>query len=556
MSSFQFEVGVRTRGSATIGQKLFMSVIMLGFVAGGGFLTFQAAKDFASVIASRSWQSTPCKILRSRVPEKSPYQFTVSYSYNFNGTPFTGQSLYEGYAGSEDYYDAQKIRERYPKGSTSTCLVNPADPQQSALQQRSLWRGLVILFPLLFVVVGVGVMYLIWRKAPPPRSNVRLRHPKLVIGLFFAVFFISGAAVLGFFVPSLLRGLAAKNWPHVPAVIVQTGVASHTTHSKHGSHTSYNVTVLFHYTYQGQRLTSSRYQLVKSSSSSYADQQNIANALLKQKNTICYVNPADPDDAVLDLSFASAVAAAGLMSILFMGIGGSGVFWVVRQARSAHHAKILAHLSPAQTGPAELKPAMSANLKFAAILAPALFWNGIVSVFLCAIIPEWQRGRTDMLFPFIFVSVFALIGLAMLFSAIRKSAMLFYPRGRLGLNRHPLQLGQLAELHWEMDGRHDRITRLKLRVAGFRSTQVPIGLPAFRRFIPFWSQDLLDTTRPAEIRAGHCALLIPPDALPAASGTGTIWWAILLDADISKPSDLQEEFPFQVIPNDAATPES
>ena len=67
------------------------------------------------------------------------------------------------------------------------------------------------------------------------------------------------------------------------------------------------------------------------------------------------------------------------MSILFMGIGGSGVFWVLRQARSAHHAKILAHLSPAQTGPAELKPAMSANLKFAAILAPALFWNGIVS---------------------------------------------------------------------------------------------------------------------------------------------------------------------------------
>jgi hypothetical protein len=551
MSSFQFEIGARSRGSATVGQKLFISLIMLGFIAGGGFLTYEATKDFASVIASRSWQPTSCTILRSRIPEKSPYQFAVSYSYNFNGTPFTGQLLYEGYAGSEDFYDAQKIRERYPKGSTSTCLVNPADPHQSALQQRSLWRGLVILFPLLFVAVGVGVLYLIWRKAPPPRSNVPLRHPKFVLGLFFGVFFIAGAAVLGFFIPSLLRGLAAKNWPQAPAVVVQTGVASHTTHSKNGSHTSYNVTVLFHYTYQGQRHASSRYQLVKSSSSSYADQQNIADALLRQKNTVCYVNPADPDDAVLERSFGAAVAASGLMSILFMGIGGFGVLWVLRQSRNEHRAKILAHLSPVQSGPAELKPALSANLKFAAILAPALFWNGIVSVFLCAIIPELQRGRIDLVFPLIFVSVFALIGLALLVAALRKSAMLFYPCGRLGIDHHPLRLGQPAQLHWEIAGRHDRITHLKLRVTGFRSTQVPIGLPAFRRLIPFWSKDLLDTTRPAEIRTGHCPLLIPPDALPTPVETGTIWWAILLDADISKPADLQEEFPIQVVSNNA-----
>jgi hypothetical protein len=536
-----------TRGTNTLGQNHFMSAILVAFMIGGGFLTFQAGKNFAGEMAARSWLATPCVITRSQIVERSPYQCTLQYSYEFAGSPFLGQMLYQGYSGSEDYYDAQKIRSRHPIGSASICFVDPTNPHRAVLEQRSLWTGAVVLFPLLFVVVGAGGMYLIWRKPPPAGKSFDARHPKLLMGGFFAIFFMAGAVAFGSaFLPSIFRGLAARSWPQVPAVVTQVDVASHTSSGKHGSHTYYNVTVLFHYRYKGQFRVSSRYLLVKASSGDYSSQRQIADSLLRQKGTACFVNPVDPDDSVLDRSFGEATAVAGLLSSIFMGIGGLGLFWVLRVAHNQHRAKLQKHLSAAQRGPAELKPAMSSNLKFSAILVPVIIWNGLISIPVCVIISQWQSGRGEIA-PTLFISVFVLVGLGMLVSAIRKSQMLFYPRAVIGVSHHPLCPGQPVELNWEMQGGSDRISRLTLRVAGYRSDKAVIGTSALRKLSPFWSLDLLNATRPAEIQAGHHAFAIPPDFAPASETDGLLW-AILLDADISKPGDLQQEFPFQVTP--------
>jgi hypothetical protein len=72
-------------------------------------------------------------------------------------------------------------------------------------------------------------------------------------------------------------------------------------------------------------------------------------------------------------------------------------------------------------------------------------------------------------------------------------------------------------------------------------------MPSLRKLSPFWSLDLLDITRPAKIQSGRRSFTVPREVAPSAGRDG-IYWAILLDADMAMPAELQQEFPFQVTP--------
>ena len=47
---------------------------------------------------------------------------------------------------------------QYPVDATLTVYVNPANPQQSVVVHRSLWSGFAMLFPMVFVLIGAGVI--------------------------------------------------------------------------------------------------------------------------------------------------------------------------------------------------------------------------------------------------------------------------------------------------------------------------------------------------------------------------------------------------------------
>src|ERR1700733_5613895 len=100
-------------------QRVFPSLVFLAFIGIGAIAAYQQSVIFRSALAPRSWTQTGCTILSSAVIEESPYRATVSYAYRAEGQNHTGDVLYDNYNGTEDYYDAQKIVNRYPPGAIS-----------------------------------------------------------------------------------------------------------------------------------------------------------------------------------------------------------------------------------------------------------------------------------------------------------------------------------------------------------------------------------------------------------------------------------------------------
>jgi hypothetical protein len=526
--------------------KLFASLIFLVFLVGGSFLEYKIADEFSETLATHFWTPTDCTIETTAIDEKLPYKFNVTYSYTYNGQNYSSDVLSNNYNGSADYYDVQTLFDRYTPGSATICRVDPRVPNRAVLQTRSLWTGFSILFPLIFILIGGGLLYVTWRPAQPqtqPRPPVNLKHPMLAAGIFCALFFTVGVVIQAFFIPTVLRGRAAQSWPTEPCVISHARVASHTSNGNHGSHTTYSVEVLYHYHHDGKRFGSSRYAISNSSSGDYNSASRQAENLRRQRNTECYVNPLDPADAVLSRDYATSAAVMAVASAIFMLFGAGGMILTHRQAKNDHLAKLEEHLVDSVRTAKVLKPATSLRLKFVISVVTTLIWNGFVALLACIIYSCRGAQQTQIV---IFLVVFGAVGLFLVGTTLRNARQLFYPIPHLILTTHPLRLGEASEIRWDWLGPNDRITRLKLAVAVYTLPSNQIGYGNMRIQPPLWQQEILDAMRPMDIQSGRHTFIIPPDAMPSPENNSRIVWTILLNADLSQPAQLKQEFPINV----------
>jgi hypothetical protein len=537
------DINIQSSSQGGIVAKLLSSVVFLAFLVGGCFMEQQISRDFFATLATYFWNATPCTIDQSGIDEKLPYKFQVDYSYDFAGQKYSSNVLSNGYKGSTDYYVVQKLFDRYPAGSSAMCRVDPHDPTRAVLQTRSLWGGFGMLFPLPFILIGGGLLYVIWKPPPPqtkPRPKVNLKHPNLAGGILFGVFFMIGAGVMAYAVPMVLRGRAAQSWPMVPSVIDHATVARHTG----SKNTTYSVEVLFHYRYGAKRYGSSRYELINSTSSDRGTVEQQADDLMSEPRRSCYVNPLDPADAVMDRSYISGIATIAGTGAVFMLVGGGGMFLIRRGAKAQHHAKIEEQLADNARMPTVLKPTMSIRLKFIVGFAVTLIWDGVV-VLLAWIVYSGRQGNRAM--TIYFLIAFGVVGIILLVAMLRSARQLLYPIPHLTLTKHPIWLSENAEVHWEWLGPYHRLTGLKLAIAVFRLPSNQPGYGELQKRHPLWQQPIFETTQPSDLQMGHHAFVIPPEVMPSAEDNSRIVWAILLDAAFSQPGQLKLEFPINVV---------
>jgi len=331
---------IRSKGKSSIS----LSLIFLAFIGVGAFAAYERTMSFVAAMDVRSWSRVECTILKSSVGTQAPYAARVSYTYQVAGQPHTSDVLYDGYDGTGDYYDAQKIIERYPAGSTAVCRVNPADPSHVVLELPGLWSGLMIAVCLLSIAIGMAGLLFTWRAAPPG-ADFSSRHSRLLLVLFFSFYFLIAGVVLASKVPAFLTAFAARNWPAAPCVIISTDIDSRSSghHSSNSAH--YFVTVLFGYDYNGKPHKSSRNAVFDTYYRSPADARLAADALLSERNTACFVNPADPDEAILDRTYAGAVAAILAIAAVYLLAGAGAAFLAVRSARMSRRHKSMKHAS-------------------------------------------------------------------------------------------------------------------------------------------------------------------------------------------------------------------
>ncbi|HTD53333.1 MAG TPA: DUF3592 domain-containing protein, partial [Thermoanaerobaculia bacterium] len=421
-----------------------------------------------------------------------------------------------------------------------------------------------------FILVGGGGLVLLWKRSRPEQaarpkaiSETAVSTPKALgclIG-FFAIFFFAGLGTSLFFIRPALKNIAARNWPEVPCVVISSDVRSHSG-SKGGS--TYSIDILYQYEVGGRTYKSNQYHFMGGSSSGYEGKADVVAQNPPGTRRVCYVNPADPTEAVLQRSFGKEYIVA-IVPAVFMLVGLGGILLVLRGIRKQRAALAGAAAAgagtpaggrfveaekaeePEESGPVVLKPPSALGKLFGMIFLAA-FWNGIVSVFFWQMLKGWKTGAapiglTIFLIPFVLIGLAFIVGIGYFFLA------LFNPRPRLTISRRSLPLGGTATIDWSFSGAASRITRVIVRVEGREECQYRRGTTTYTDKNVFATIPVFDGSGETGGRVGNGSFTIPATTMHSFSATDNkIIWTLKFTGEIPKWPDVSEDFELDVRP--------
>ena len=161
--------------------------------------------------------------------------------------------------------------------------------------------------------------------------------------LFSLPFFLAGAAVIYFlFLGPALKILSAQSWNPTPCTVISSKVG--------GSGDTHSIEIVYSYTVEGSQYQSDRYDFINASTSGYAGKAEVVSQNPPGKIATCYVNPANPSDAVFSRSFSSDMWF-GLFGLPFLLVGAGGLYVAARDALKARRAAKELTAKPASPWP-------------------------------------------------------------------------------------------------------------------------------------------------------------------------------------------------------------
>jgi hypothetical protein len=138
-----------------------------------------------------------------------------------------------------------------------------------------------------------------------------------------------------FCLPPIVQAIEARSWVPVPCKIVSSGMStSHRSRTSRRSRgTVYHIQVVYTYSYNGRFYQSNRYRFKQlNSPGGRAEKEQVVQRLLPGSTANCFVNPADPSQAVMDRDFNWDMFAE-FIPLAFAGVGIAGILWSVHMRR-------------------------------------------------------------------------------------------------------------------------------------------------------------------------------------------------------------------------------
>ncbi len=534
-------------GSLFFGLFFAMGMLFVVLIAGEGLK--QTAPWF--------WNETRCTILSSTVEatedDEKPYRPAVRYDFEVDGRTYHGDTISRGGGGTASYDKARDIAARYSPGDAATCRYDPEHPVLSVLERRLPWIFLVVLFPMIFVAIGAIGLWAIWRRGSESTesgieaisaSASKGRGQRFMIGLGL-LFSVIGAAVFTFlFAVPALRTLESMGWETRPCTIVRSTVRSWSTDDG----TSYRGDVLYEYSAHGRTWRSNRVTFFSALSSGRAEARAMRDRYPSGADLVAWVDPENPARSVLEREFRLKYLL-GLLPLLFLIAGAA----LVRSGWKKLHDGEKRTLQTTRdetrsTGPVILKPQVSPVGKVFGTLFFALFWNGIVSVFVWQAWKGWQSGHPDW-FLSIFMIPFVLVGIASFFFVGHFALALANPRPRITLQQGEPCLGDELRIDWRFSGRASRLTQLRIFLEGREEATYQRGTDTVTDREVFATHSIVDTANNWEIPRGSAALAIPDDTMHSfAAGNNKIIWEIKVKGEIPRWPDVDQNFPVTLQP--------
>jgi hypothetical protein len=539
-----------------------IGVVLFGLFFGTMGLVFMLVPLQGALQQRRmqAWTPTRCVIEAAEVNDvRDEYEFVVRYAYDYAGRRYTGDR-YRGQGGErfEDVATKRRLLSQYKVGAETQCYVDPGNPSRAMLVR----AGSILpylggaLFASIFVLIGYGMVVAACRprKAGPVSATGGssagrngLRGAVLFCSLFIAI----GSVVPYFtFVRPYLRQEAAKAWTPVEATVEKSMVKSHSGDDS----TTYSVYIAYRYTFGGETHEGDRYNFAGGSSSGRGAKEAVVQRHPVGSTVTVYVDPDAPHESVI-LRNAGAALYLGLIPVVFAVFGVLFLVLVRRQtARAVPGAATSGAFAATKrrqrpSAPA-VKRAGSRAGRFFGITFAALFWNGIVSVFLFHVAHEWQRGHRPI-FLTLFLVPFVLIGVALIWGIVYEFLRLFNPRFELEAPPTALVPGASAHCGFHVIGNVRKLVDLKVWLVGREEATYQRGTNSCTDKHEFLKRLVFETQDFRRMELGTLDIAIPEGAMHSFTAThNKIVWSLKVEGGIPRWPDLAEEFIVNVVPKE------
>jgi hypothetical protein len=279
-------------------------------------LIVEGALVFAALRAlyTYTWDRTSCRVTFADIKgdESGRHRLVVSYEFEAGGQARVSHRVQRGYVGSKDYAKAHALLRKYgaePAGAgperaatsrPAECWVNPRDPSQAVLMRGGpVFEALLVgVFPLIFIVTGIQGIRASRRGASPkgdPAGRLGLA-PVYIARVALTGFMLIGATGTVSMGREILTGLGADDWLATPCRIISSQII--TESARRGQ--NHRPDVVYSYQVAGQEYRSNRIVFTDTSSRDVAVGQAVIDRYPPGIVVMCYVDPHDPSQAVLD----------------------------------------------------------------------------------------------------------------------------------------------------------------------------------------------------------------------------------------------------------------
>ena len=507
-----------------------MGVMLCFFALSGGFLGLGMVwYTYRPELATYTWDSAECMILSSEArladPQRRhepPFEFLVAYGYRNGGEGFVGKWYSADGNRFWNWQEVQSLVGRYPAGAEVNCFVNPNAASEAVLSRGGLWLPLGVLVPVLAIVAGLVGLRSLWpwasgSVAPVSISERASESRRVPVWLIVrVVFLIAGGGVFaGVFLGPAIDVIGSASWEEKACTIEFRA--------------SHRPVVLYSYSHQGRRYRSSRHRLFEAGD---RDAPSLDGQYRAGADAVCFVNPGEPSEAVLDRSFPKMI----LLGLIPLGFFLAGLVGYTGSQPLRRY----------QTGAIVLKPRTTSFGRFIGTLLLACIWNGITAMFIRDLYAGWQSGDVSWM-SLLFAVIFAIAGIGFLLLTGHSFLAMFNPKPSVTLNPGTLSLGGSATVTWKISGNASAIERLEVWLEAAEEIEYVRGTDTYHERKVFQRIEVAD--RQSDVSGGAGSVRIPADTMHSfASKHNKIVWLLRITGEVKRWPDVDEEFAVHVAP--------
>jgi hypothetical protein len=375
------------------------------------------------------------------------------------------------------------------------------------------------------------------------------------LGLFCLVGMVIGTSLS--FVP-ISRAIQSRSWPASACDVLSSRLVRNGNTSRPD--------IQYRYYVDDRPYTGTRYNFA-TGSDNLSDYQSVVDRHPPGSRFECYVNPADPTQAVISRDLTFTYFFGLIFFFMFTVIPGSAMVVWFRRARQVREKSRLSEMPGAGgtaaaafgsrvdaaatggSGPLEIKPKTSPLGKLIGAILICLFWNGLVGVFTYFEVTGFMTGHGWSWFLALFLLIFQAIGLALLANVPYQMLALANPRPTITLSRASVPVGGSFTIEWQLSGAAHRVKSLRLTLEGREEARYRRGTDTRTDTNVFHRETLTEVGDSMGVARGTTTIRIPDDTMHTfIADNNKIIWTIQMKGTINRWPDIDESFDITVGP--------